>query len=194
MSRTCIPTGPAPSRSRTWLRRLRSVLGTALTALALFSVLPAQLGGLMTFTVVSGHSMDPTYHTYDLALTYRSGAAKPGDVIVYRVPEGEPGAGGQVIHRVIGGDGHDGYVTKGDNREGPDIWRPRQQDVVGKVVGIVPQGGKALVMALNVRNLGLVALGFFAWALWPRREPEDSLSDKAARRLEILLSVEGVAA
>jgi signal peptidase len=138
-------------------------------------ILPADLGGRVSWVAVSGHSMEPTYHSYDLALTVRTGRAGVGDVIVYRVPEGDPGAGHQVIHRVIGGNAAHGYITQGDNREDPDIWHPRGGDVVGRVVVLIPQGGKVLVALLDLHNLGLVALGLLIWAIWPR--PEESSDD-----------------
>lgn len=103
------------------------------------------------------------------------------DVIVYRVPEGEPGEGGQVIHRVIGGNADSGYVTQGDNREGPDIWHPRREDVVGTVVVTVPKGGWILAKFLKVTNLGLVALAAIAWALWPRPDEEAGPDDGESR-------------
>lgn len=189
-------TSRASAQARPASSRLAPVLRSLVTAAVSVGVvalmLPPQFGGRITFTIVSGHSMDPTYHTYDLAVTLRSGEPKVGDVIVYRVPEGEPGAGGQVIHRVVGGDPRTGYVTQGDNREGPDVWRPTNKDVVGRVVGIVPQAGRLIVTILNLKNLGLVALGLFTWALWPRRA--ERAPTKAARRLEILMNLERVAA
>ena len=162
----------------------RWVLSAALTAAAVALVLPTSIGGPMTYTVVSGHSMEPTYHTYDLAVTARVGDPKVGDVIVYRVPDGEPGAGGQVIHRVVGGDPVAGFTTRGDNRDEDDIWHPRRADVVGRVVGIVPQGGRILVMVLAPTNLGLVALLALAWALVgserPDRRPEQAPAPEPA--------------
>lgn len=162
----------ASGSSRSRFARTRSAISLVAALAAAWVMLPASFGGRTTYTVVSGRSMEPTYHTYDLAITYRTASVGVGDVIVYRVPEGEPGAGGQVIHRVVGGDGVNGYVTRGDNREGPDSWRPRSADVVGKVVTLVPRGGRLLSMMFNPGNLGLVAVGFLAWALWPR--PEES--------------------
>ena len=177
-----------PSVNRRWLRRVRAVAGAVgwLFAIALF--LPVSMGGRVSWVEVSGQSMEPTYHTYDLALTVRTGAVKVGDVIVYRVPRCDPGAGHQVIHRVIGGDAVRGYITKGDNREGPDMWRPRNRDVVGRVVLIVPQGGKVLAVLLNLQNLPLVALALLGWAIWPRPdEPSetDSSTNTTARPADL---------
>ncbi|MCU1353680.1 MAG: signal peptidase [Acidimicrobiales bacterium] len=169
---------PTPSASRRWLGRARTVASVVGTLVCVALFIPTGLGGRVTWIEVSGHSMEPTYHTYDLALTVRV-TPKIGDVIVYRVPAGQPGAGHQVIHRVIGGDAVHGYTTKGDNREGPDIWHPRRGDVIGRVVGIVPQGGRWLARLVDLHNLGLVALALLVWALWPRASDGDDDADGA---------------
>jgi signal peptidase I len=138
----------------------------ALAALA-WLLWPVPLGGLATVTIVSGSSMEPTYHTGDLALVRRTGDIAAGDVIVYRVPAGEPGEGRHVIHRVIGGDAAGGWVTRGENRDTPDIWRPRPTDVLGTVRGTIPQGGTLALQALSPLGLGLGIAVLFLWALWP---------------------------
>jgi signal peptidase len=130
-------------------------------------VWPVTLGGATSLTVVSGTSKEPTYHTGDLAVVRRSGDIAVGDVIVYTVPRGEPGEGRRVIHRVIGGDPVAGFVTRGDNRDTPDMWRPRAADVVGTVRAIVPQGGTWALRAFSPIGLGLVAAVLLVWVLWP---------------------------
>ena len=50
--------------------------------------LPNDFGGQTGYVVVSGHSMDPTYATGDLLVT-RPKAIELGDIIVYKVKEGE---------------------------------------------------------------------------------------------------------
>ena len=87
-------------------------------------VLPILRGEPSRLVIVSGHSMDPTFHTGDLVLAWPSDDYQVGDVAPYRVPEGEPGAGGLVIHRIVGGDGELGFVMQGDNNPAPDIWMP----------------------------------------------------------------------
>lgn len=172
---TSTATTARPSAALRWFGRVRSAATLAAAAGVIWLMLPPALGGRTGYVIVAGHSMEPTYHTNDLAITYETSRVEVGDVIVYRVPQGEQGAGAHVIHRVVGGDGVSGYVTQGDNREGPDTWHPDHGDVVGKVVALVPQGGRALAMAFNLGNLGLVALAFLAWALWPR--PDERLRE-----------------
>ena len=105
---------------------------------------PAFLGGPASYVVVSGHSMEPTLYTNDLAVTRKQASYSTGDVIAFRVPEGEPGEGAIVIHRIAGGSPQDGFVMQGDNKNSPDPWRPIQGDVLGKMWFHVPGAGRAL--------------------------------------------------
>ena len=124
--------------------------------------------------------MEPTYHTLDLILTVNTGTPKIGDVIVYRVPAGETGEGKQVVHRITGGTSIGGYITQGDNREGPDEWHPRRRDVVGRMIVLVPHGGRVMLVLLNMHNLGIVAFVLIVWALWPRRDAAASDAESIA--------------
>src|SRR5438874_10010054 len=92
---------------------------------------PESLGGRAGYVLVSGQSMEPRYHTGDLVLVQRHAGYHVGQVIAYRVPKGDPMAGAQVIHRIIGGDAKRGFVVKGDNRTAPDTWHPKPADIVG---------------------------------------------------------------
>jgi len=85
---------------------------------------PQAFGGSAAYVLVSGKSMLPRYHTGDVVLVLRHSSYRVGQVIAYRVPKGDPMAGAQVIHRIIGGDAKRGFVVQGDNRTQPDVWRP----------------------------------------------------------------------
>jgi signal peptidase len=126
----------------------------ALTAAWFVTLRPAPLGGPAAFVVVSGHSMEPALTPGTLVVARRKGAYDVGDVIVYRVPKGENGAGTRVIHRVTGGSATEGYTTQGDNREHPDLWRPRAQDVEGKKLVAVPGAGRAMLFIGTPLALG----------------------------------------
>ena len=92
---------------------------------------PQSLGGNAGYVLVSGQSMEPRYHTGDLVLVEKHASYHAGELIAYRVPKGDPMAGAQVIHRIIGGDAKHGFIVRGDNRTAPDVWRPKPQDIVG---------------------------------------------------------------
>jgi signal peptidase I len=171
---------PAPSTAeRRWTGwALTGAWAAALLALA-WLVWPTTLGGRTSVTIVSGSSMEPTYHTGDLALVRRTDEIAVGDVIVYAVPAGEPGEGRHVIHRVVGGSAADGWITRGDNRDRPDIWRPRTTDIVGTVRALVPQGGTWVLRALSPAGLGIAVTILFTWVFWPRDENDERAAEGA---------------
>ena len=115
---------------------------------------PQSLGGPAGYVLVSGKSMLPLYHTGDLVLVERQSSYHVGDVIAYRVPKGDPMAGAQVIHRIIGGDAKHGFVVQGDNRTAPDVWRPKPEDIVGAKALRIPN---AVVVLQYLRSPLLLA-------------------------------------
>lgn len=112
-------------------------LGLLLTALGVAAWLvylrPTALGGPASYIFVSGTSMQPTMVTGDLVVLQRADDYAKGDVIAFAIPDGEPGAGTFVIHRIVGGSAEDGFVMQGDNKPAPDDWRPTSSFVQGRL-------------------------------------------------------------
>src|SRR3954462_6721712 len=155
------------------LRSIQWML-VAFTVAAAFLFWPQSLGGKVAYVKVSGTSMDPTYHFGDLAIVRKQSSYNIGDPVAYRIPKGEFGAGAMVIHRLIGGDGVHGYVTKGDNRNIADEWHPRTSDVVGKVMYDAPaMGDKLAELTSPVNGGGLVGGLTVLGMLWPKREKDE---------------------
>ena len=109
-----------------------------LLAICLWFGLPQSLGGRADWVMVSGTSMLPHLHTGDLALVEHRSSYHAGEVVAYRVPKGQVGAGFVVIHRITGGNGRTGWRMKGDNRTAPDLWYPTNHDVIGAKVLRIP--------------------------------------------------------
>src|ERR1700757_2319236 len=107
-------------RGITWTIAKFAVLGVVLAALLWFC-LPQRVGGRADWVMVSGTSMLPHLHTGDLVLVEHRSSYHVGEVIAYRVPKGQVGAGFVVIHRIIGGNGATGWKMKGDNRTAADL-------------------------------------------------------------------------
>jgi signal peptidase len=129
-------------------RRVVSVAGWAMVAVLVYLAWPAQLGGHLSLVVVSGHSMDGTYRSGDLLLAWPHADYDTGEIIVYKIPKGEPASGLRVVHRVIEKkDGH--FTSQGDNRTTPDFWRPTVNDVVGQPFLRIRAGGLALKWLLS---------------------------------------------
>lgn len=157
-----------------WLSRLRPAIFAQGALLILLAALawPASLGGAFGVVAIAGRSMEPTYQLGDVVITWKQPVA-PGDVILYRVPEGSAGAGNPVIHRVTGGD-RNGWITQGDNVGRPDPWRPAESDVLGVARFRAPIDGRVIGL---LRSWWLVALTgslMVALLLWPDSTDEDS--------------------
>ena len=157
-------------------RRVARWLGVAAVIVLAAFLWPERFGGHTSFTVVSGHSMEPTYHNGDL-LFIRSARPSVGDVIVYRIPKGLPGAGHHVVHRVRALSANGQYSTKGDNRSTPDDAAPTNADIVGTPIfnlGPLPTRALALLARLSPALLALIV----TTRLWPRQQDDGTgLSD-----------------
>lgn len=143
------------------IRRLVQAASLALTAALVLAwvvfLRPGSLSGPADYVIVSGNSMEPTFHTGDVVVALRQGSYQPGDIVVYRVPAGEPGAGDRVIHRIVGGSAATGFVMKGDNKDGVDPWRPTPKDVVGKERLRIPQAGQEMLFVRSPLGVALIA-------------------------------------
>jgi signal peptidase I len=147
---------------------------------------PQSLGGNAAYVLVSGQSMEPRYHTGDLVLVEKQRSYHAGQLIAYRVPKGDPMAGAQVIHRIIGGDAKHGFIVRGDNRTAPDVWRPKPQDIVGAKALRLPGAIIVLQFLRAPLFLALLAASFvFVHVLkgaGEARPTEDDEADAATLR------------
>ena len=158
---------PVAEPRRLRVPRLRTVLNATGLLLAIAAAVfwalflrPQTLGGPAAYVLVSGRSMLPRYHTGDLVLVERRAHYHVGEVIAYHVPKGDPMAGDQVIHRIIGGDAQHGFLVKGDNRTAPDVWRPKPSDIVGAKLLRIPQAVDVLQFLRSPLLLALMAASF----------------------------------
>src|SRR4030081_1060064 len=121
---------------------------------------PQWAGGRAAYVLVSGKSMLPRYHTGDLVVGEKQATYHRGQLIAYRVPKGDPLAGAQVIHRIVGGDAKHGFIVKGDNRTAADVWRPKPGDIVGAKALRIPN---AIVILQFFRSPLFLALIAACW-------------------------------
>jgi signal peptidase len=112
--------------SYSWWRWSLFTIGCITFAAWFITLRPAFLGGPAGYIIVSGRSMEPTLWTDDLVITRTQSSYQVGDVVAFRVE------GGNVIHRIVGGNGVGGFEMKGDNNGWVDEWRPTIKDIVGK--------------------------------------------------------------
>ncbi|MHB1510988.1 MAG: signal peptidase I [Acidimicrobiales bacterium] len=121
-----------------WFR----VIAGAAVAIALvvlwLSFAPTHLGGDAIYVVTSGISMEPLFHTGDLAILRPGPPYHVGEIVGYLAPRI-----GIVLHRIIGvANGH--FVMKGDNNHFIDPYRPLPSDVVGRLWLHVPKVGRLI--------------------------------------------------
>jgi signal peptidase I len=182
------PCGKGSPQSRIrWWRPAKLVVGWLMTGtlLATWFLLfrPQVLGGPASYVGVSGVSMTPRMHNGDMAIVEKQPSYRVGDIIAYRIPAGEPGAGSNVIHRIVGGNGITGFVTKGDHNPYADqFWHPTTANVIGRVWLHLPGLAGFLAHLRSPLQLA-VAVGMVTFAVlsWPsRRERQDKSRDIAA--------------
>jgi signal peptidase I len=135
--------------------------------------LPQGIGGRAGWVLVSGTSMLPHLHTGDLVLVEHQSGYHAGEVVAYRVPKGQVGAGHVVIHRIVGGSGRTGWTMKGDNRTAPDLWHPTNRDVIGAKLLRVPDAWFVLrIVHMPILLALFAAFGVFFWIAFARDEGE----------------------
>ena len=176
------PTPVDPPRAGLWQRSFRArqlladVIVLALIAVLAFAFWPARLGGATSYVIIKGTSMEPKFHTGDLAVVRAQDHYNVGDIVAYRIPRGGPGGGKMVIHRIIG-HRHGGYLMQGDNRTTPDTWNPTNHDIVGRYRMLVPIPGIGFWMLMPWVFCASIGLSVM-WILWPRKlEPESDCHD-----------------
>jgi signal peptidase I len=123
--------------------RTRSLFVTAvvvaLCALGWFYLAPTQIGGSTRYMITHGTSMEPTFHTGDLALIRPADSYKVGQVVAYHSTLLHT----VVLHRIIRiSDGH--YTFKGDHNDFIDPTHPTRALLVGRLWLHIPHGGTVL--------------------------------------------------
>lgn len=160
---------------------MRRWIGTVLALLAgaaWFALLrPVALGGDVAYILVAGSSMESTIDAGSMVIASRQQTYSVGDVVAYRIRDGEVGAGLNVIHRIVGGSATSGFLMRGDNTQVNDIWRPMPSEIVGRATIVIPG---VMPILLFLRSPIVIASLAAAWAtylilgLWPApaREPD----------------------
>lgn len=125
------------------MRTRRSPIGGLLAvacAVLFWLVLgPPQIGGSTTYTATVGNSMEPLFHSGDLALTRRSSSYRVGDIVLYMSPVFHR----PVLHRIIAVQ-HGRYFFKGDHNTFVDPGYATRHELLGKLWHSAPHAGSAL--------------------------------------------------
>jgi signal peptidase I len=107
--------------------------------------------GRISYTITHGVSMNPVYYQNDLVFVVKSPEYHVGEIAEYRSRTGI-----EVLHRIIGGDSLNGFVFKGDNNQSTDTLTPTAEQIIGRALLHVPQGGVWLKPILSPTGFGMM--------------------------------------
>jgi signal peptidase I len=133
---------------------------------------PTALGGSTSYVVTEGISMEPRFHTGDLAVVRARSDYHVGEIVAYYNKAFHT----IVLHRIVGRDGSR-YVFKGDNNHFLDFEHPTRSQLIGALWIHLPGVGgtlqsirsPALIGALVMIGTLLLAGGVFTQTRRRRR-------------------------
>ena len=127
--------------------------GLALVALAClwFYFAPVGLGGSTSYVVTDGISMQPRFHSGDLALVRSRSSYNVGEIVAYNSRTFHT----IVLHRIVARVG-DRYVFKGDNNNFTDFEHPTQSQLIGALWLHIPGVGARLESLRSPALIGLL--------------------------------------
>jgi signal peptidase I len=134
-----------------------------LTALLVLTGLLTALSGAMLLTgqaavvATEGVSMNPVYYEGDLVVIARAQSYEVGQIAAFHFAEGREIA----LHRIVADDAR-GFVFKGDNNDSVDPIEPAAEQIIGRAVLHIPQGGLWLNRLTSPPMLALIAFSLIA--------------------------------
>jgi len=125
---------------------------------------PKQAGGMASYIIIIGNSMEPNFHIGDLVIVHEEANYQIGDAVVYHNLELSSSVFHRVIVQKLGR-----FTLQGDNNSWTDTYQPSKDEVIGKLWVHIPNGGNVIqmirtpiAMAVIAGILGgILALGFF---------------------------------
>jgi signal peptidase I len=129
---------------------LATTLGIIVLGCLWFYFAPAQLGGTTTYVVTHGVSMEPRFHTGDLAIVRSQSSYHVGEIVAYHNKELHT----IVLHRIIGRAGNR-YIFKGDNNDFIDFEHPAASQLIGSLWLHVAGAGATME---SIRSPALVGI------------------------------------
>ncbi len=142
-------------RTRHTRKLLSIALGLIVLGCVWFYLAPPPLGGSTTYVVTHGISMEPRFHTGDLALVRSQSSYHVGEIVAYHNKMLHT----IVLHRIIGREGNH-YVFKGDNNNFVDFEHPAASQLIGALRLHIPGLGATLQSIRSPALVGiLVAVG-----------------------------------
>jgi signal peptidase I len=112
---------------------------------------PTKIGGQASYVIIQGHSMEPKFHSGDLALVRKASSYNVGDIVTYW----NDSMAAYTIHRIIDIK-QDRFILKGDNNSWIDPVYPSQEEIIGKLWIHLPKLGKLMEKLRSPANFALV--------------------------------------
>jgi signal peptidase len=122
------------------IRKILKIAALALIAIFLIIFLgfyrPVSLWGDTRYEPVYTGSMEPAIPVGSVVVIKPANpeTLKVGDIICFKTEAEYPKT---VTHRIIGITSQ-GFITKGDANEDPDQWIVKKENVIGKVIAVIP--------------------------------------------------------
>ena len=118
---------------------------TILTIIAVFVIIflvfyrPVSLWGDTLYEPVYTGSMEPAIPVGSIVVIKPANpnTLKVGDIICFKI---ESESSTTVTHRIINIT-DEGFITKGDANEDPDKWIVKKENIIGKVIAVIPYLG-----------------------------------------------------
>ena len=171
------PTIRSPRPRRTLSQRFVEIFPIVAPWLVLAAVIaflwPVQFGGVTSFSIVSGKSMERTYHTGDLVITKVRPAYKIGEIVVYKIPGTDTGHGREVVHRLHSRLPDGKLLAQGDNNTTVDPWTITDADIVGAKWLMIPKAGVFLGFLRSPAAVAILIGALVMWVAWPQRDEDD---------------------
>jgi signal peptidase len=140
------------------LGSVATIAGYFLAAvLVTFSVLSST--GFVKARVVLTGSMQPTINPGDIVITAPITRIEPkiDDVAAYQARRFDGAPVGVFTHRIIDGNVQTGWILKGDNNPSPDVQKPKNNDILGVVIFVIPWLGNLLSKQVLFTVIPLIA-------------------------------------
>lgn len=120
--------------------------------------------------IITSNSMQPYLSEDDVIIVKKTKNIKPGDVITFSMDNSDI----PTTHRVEKINEEGKYVTKGDKNTEIDEKIVSNEDIIGKVVLIIPEVGNKLIILKNARFIFLGLIIILLWILFTGKADDKS--------------------
>jgi signal peptidase len=112
------------------------------------------------YAIILSGSMEPEFYPGDMVVIHKEAMYEAGDIVTFQ-QSGRP-----VTHR-ISEETTDGFITKGDFNNSADQEIVKRNQVIGKIIKVIPQAGDAVDFFQSTTGMILILLALFAATVIP---------------------------